>query len=269
MEILKNIARHGFLAFSRFMQFILGPVYQYGVSEIVRARDVVTLERYHSNTKKQFINGSVYRYTKLVTYMNGKIGISEGNTRAQQSILTEKCIYRAGFLEADSYLEVGAGAGQNLVKIKERFPKSRIYGCDVSVALAHAKEILPNSDFRFIDLKQMDGLSIYEDKSVDHVFLMHVLEHVYAENASESANLRRNIINHMLRIARKSVILVGEQLYYAGLKHGLHVRYLGHSRASYEVNMAAILPGNVDFSLALSEYGAPIYIVKCGVDNGN
>ena len=119
------------------------------------------------------------------------------------------CVHFCGIENGHSFLEIGCGVGQNLIKIKEKFPESLLFGCDISKYLNVASE-----KFKFLNLKKINILNtnelfFYKDSSIDHVFLMHVLEHVTGENIEATNKLRREIFNHAIRISRNSVMISG------------------------------------------------------------
>ena len=75
----------------------------------------------------------------------------------------------------DRILDYGCGQGAWIDILSARFPKSRIYGLDISdVAIERAKSRFPIYEFRTFDGEMAD----FPDEHFDLIFSYHVLEHV-------------------------------------------------------------------------------------------
>jgi len=140
---------------------------------------------------------------ELYTDQKGRLGLFlKRNRQSMEKI----------FLNGDTFLDAGCGKGQNIKDLISLFPDSNIKGFDINEgALNVIRAGTKNSERieleigSFSDLKY---LSNYKDNSIDHVIVCHVLAFLFAENIKTTTQLRQNIIDHLIRIARKSVLII-------------------------------------------------------------
>ena len=101
-------------------------------------------------------------------------------------------------LGAGSVLEVGCGAGRNLVHIGQRIPPARLHGVDIN---RHAVEIATAKlgEGARIRHGSLYELGAFADGSIDVVFSMGVLMHVAHERVA-------GVIAELQRIARIAVL---------------------------------------------------------------
>jgi len=110
---------------------------------------------------------------------------------------------------ATSVLDVGAGAGRVLLKLKERAPGLRVAGVEPVAALRQAgydKGLLPE------DLADGDGYRLaFDDGEFDVVCEFGVLHHVRHPN---------RVVSEMLRVAKKAIFISDSNNFGAGSAMG-------------------------------------------------
>ena len=100
----------------------------------------------------------------------------------RQSMLFYKSDYLKYILPntPESILDYGCGIGMNIPYLKEYFPSTKLYGCDISKeSIKLAKEHIDYCQFDTI--KIVEDLGIYENK-IDCVFISCVLHHIPPED---------------------------------------------------------------------------------------
>jgi ubiquinone/menaquinone biosynthesis C-methylase UbiE len=111
-----------------------------------------------------------------------------------------------------SFLDMGCGKGENIKGLVERYPNSKIKGFDINNgALNVAKTALrdnPNVQIEQGSVIDFSYLTTYPANSVDHVIMSHVIAFLMDISIKATKELRQNIINQLIRIARKSVIIL-------------------------------------------------------------
>ena len=129
------------------------------------------------------------------------------NERISKTLFLKKNIKKFKFLNNDSFLDIGCGNGNNLKFIKKNLKKVELNGCDIN---ERYKNFNPKFKFNFklIDLKKINSLNVYKTKSIDHVYTIHTLNHIFSDNIFNTKILRKNIIDNMIRIAKKNVFII-------------------------------------------------------------
>jgi SAM-dependent methyltransferase len=113
---------------------------------------------------------------------------------------------------SDSFLDAGCGRGQNIKELVTYFPDSQIKGFDVNegalgvIRTALAKKV--NVQIELGSVTDFKYLASYADQSVDHVIISHVMTIIVDSGLEETQNLRQKIINHLIRIARRSLLIL-------------------------------------------------------------
>lgn len=101
--------------------------------------------------------------------------------------------------KAKSFLEIGCGAGRNLLYIHKNIRRAKTNGVDInSAAIKVAKAQLKKYDSSLLK-KSVYDLDSFADKSIDIVFTCGVLMHI-------PHNKVREVIRQMHRIARVAVV---------------------------------------------------------------
>tara|TARA_B100001093_G_C26814789_1_gene1009190 strand:+ start:149 stop:949 length:801 start_codon:yes stop_codon:yes gene_type:complete len=222
----------------------------------------ILLNKYSSKSEKDFKSGNVYNYTNLVKYKNKKIYVSFEDIRAKKTILKKSVLSLIEAKNSDTFLEIGSGVGQNLLEIRNTFRNSYLYGCDFSKEFDYLKSKIDDCDFKYLNLKKIDSLNYYQSKSIDHVFLSHVMEHILFDNIDDINLIRNNIFAHMIRIAKKSVILISDQLFIGHKSMKENIIFVGHKRIVYQSNITNFIPDNFNISFIKGDNGSNIFVIK-------
>lgn len=99
-------------------------------------------------------------------------------------------------LNFDSMLEVGCGAGKNLMWLSSLYPLVSLYGLDFSQqCIMEAKENCPGAKLFCCSAKNIP----LEDNSIDYVITVHALE--------QMSNVLPEVVSELYRVCRKGVIL--------------------------------------------------------------
>lgn len=104
----------------------------------------------------------------------------------------------------DSALEIGCNSGPNLFRIAKQFPSARLHGIDISSqAIEMGKKQLMEVSVSNVKLEvgKADDLSAFGDRSFDVVLTDAVLIYIGKDKIAQ-------VINEMLRVARKAIVLV-------------------------------------------------------------
>ena len=98
-----------------------------------------------------------------------------------------------------SFLELGCGAGRNLLHIAMKYPNVNIYGVDINsnaIDCATKQLAIYNPELKCGSIYELSG---YPDSSIDIVYTAGVLMHIPHDKA-------KSVIAEMHRIAKKAVI---------------------------------------------------------------
>lgn len=129
----------------------------------------------------------------------------------------------APFAPFSSILEIGANCGPNLYLLAQRFPDVEMVGVDINPrAVEKGNELLAAegvSNVRLLVAKA-DELGQFQDKSFDVVFTDAVLIYIGPDKI-------KNVVQDMLRVARRALILMERQSFESSGKdpHGLGVSH--------------------------------------------
>jgi len=116
-----------------------------------------------------------------------------------------------GLADGDSFFDVGCGRGQNIIVLMDHFPNSPIHGADIS---AEAVDVVrqavddPRVTTEARDLSAEDAYDSIPDGAYDHVVMSHVLALIFGENIDATRAIRHKLIKNLVRISRKSVIIL-------------------------------------------------------------
>ena len=117
-----------------------------------------------------------------------------------------------GYRDGQSFIDAGCGRGQNIKVLTEYFPKSSIRSFDVSegaldavrLGVKNQKQILVETG----SLTDADYLAQYPTNGYDHVFVSHVFSFIIADGEMATHKLRQRIIDDLIRIAKKTVLIL-------------------------------------------------------------
>ena len=219
------------------------------------------LKRYYKNTEIDFLTGNVYNYTSLVKYQNNKIIISKKDVRAKKTILKGSVLDIINAKNKDTFLEIGSGVGQNLIEIRNKFKNSYLYGCDFSKEYNTIIKVIDNCEIKKINLKEFDSLKTYKTNSIDHVFFSHVIEHILFDDFKKIKKIRSKIFKHMLRIAKKSIIFISDQLYIGHESMKEDIIFVGHKRLILQSDITDFIPAKYKIDFIRADNNTNIFII--------
>ena len=116
-----------------------------------------------------------------------------------------------GLKDGDSFFDVGCGRGQNIKVLMERFPNSPIRAIDISAEAVDVIDLAvsdPRVTTQVCDLKDAATYAGIGDNTYDHVVMSHVMALLIGGSIAETRATRRMIISNLVRIARKSVVII-------------------------------------------------------------
>jgi len=116
------------------------------------------------------------------------------------------------YTDGDSILDLGCGRGENIRFLIEHFPHSRIHGVDISKSALGVLEtgtkentLITSKEGSITDI---DLLKSYPDGSYDHVVISHVFSFIIRNNVEQTQELRKEIVNQLIRICKKNVMIM-------------------------------------------------------------
>ena len=116
-----------------------------------------------------------------------------------------------GFLEiafngAERVLDVGCGSGYLLASIKKRYPKTKLFGIDLTEKLINEAKKRQNSEINF---QTGDVLSLpFENNSFDILIFKDLLHHIVRDTQDESKKAAFQALKEMERVAKKGAYLM-------------------------------------------------------------
>jgi ubiquinone/menaquinone biosynthesis C-methylase UbiE len=122
-------------------------------------------------------------------------------SKYRESMIQYKSEYLKYFLPIipNTILEFGCGIGTNIRFLKQYFPTSQIYGCDISSeSIRFASE--KYTDCHFSVIQNVEDLQIYADK-IDCIFISCVLHHIPFNRHAEWINALYSILHENSYIA--------------------------------------------------------------------
>ena len=124
------------------------------------------------------------------------------------------------YKDGDSFLDAGCGRGQNIKELARRYPQSVITGFDVNKgALRVIETALKDQMNAHVEVGSMIDpayMGKYPAKMVDHVVVSHVFAFLIGQDIEETKKLRQATIDQLLRIAKKTVIIMDANLWKDG-----------------------------------------------------
>jgi len=116
------------------------------------------------------------------------------------------------YKDGDSFLDAGCGMGQNIKELVVRYPNSPIKGFDFSKeALRVIREGLKKNSNVSVEVGSIvdfQYLESYPNGSFDHFIISHVFSFMVGSGIDETRKLRQKLIDHFVRIAAKSVLIL-------------------------------------------------------------
>lgn len=161
--------------------------------------------------------GLGYRYRRFDLLMyEEKISLynSYNTSHIHYFIINNKSLLN--FTDGDSFLDAGCDSGREIKEISKRFPKSEIYGFDINesaiqVINAGTKDnplITANTG----NIRDLGFWEAHASESIDHVLLLNVFRYILAPSTKMTRDLRQEIIDNCVRIAKKSVFIMTDRI---------------------------------------------------------
>jgi len=124
------------------------------------------------------------------------------------------------FRDGDSFLDAGCGMGQNIKVLTQNYPSSQIEGFDMNPDALRIIRVgsheNKNIDVREGSVADFNFLSSFPDDSFDHVIISHVFTFIFSSSIKKTSELRQSIINELIRISKKSFLLIDSGIFYDG-----------------------------------------------------
>ncbi len=118
--------------------------------------------------------------------------------------------------DGETFLDAGCGRGPEIKEMLARFPTSKITGLDIShEALAVVRSGTAAEgrvETRQGSLYDSSLLAAIPDGSIDHVLLSHVIPYLMGAGVSDSKAQRQGVIDHLVRIARRTVTILTDRV---------------------------------------------------------
>jgi ubiquinone/menaquinone biosynthesis C-methylase UbiE len=179
-----------------------------------------------------FINYALKRYEIYLKQHYSAEGVGYFNYDA---LSDDKCIAIFGEMESrlgyyidhnpsvlnyedgDRFLDAGCGRGQNIKELVCRYPHSTIKGFDVNKGalrvIQTALKDRTNAQVEVGSIVNPTYLGEYPAKSIDHVVVSHVFSFLIDRDIEETKKLRQATIDQLLRIAKKTVIILDANIW--------------------------------------------------------
>lgn len=123
-----------------------------------------------------------------------------------------------GYRDGETFLDVGCGRGQNLKVLSDTFPAARLQGIDVNAAAVEVIRLAAGEgpvSAAVGDLTRSETFAEIADSSFDHVVMSHVFSVILGEGLASTRATRTMIVDEMVRIARKSVLIIDSPAIFA------------------------------------------------------
>tara|TARA_R110001592_G_scaffold57277_1_gene174150 strand:+ start:25878 stop:26774 length:897 start_codon:yes stop_codon:yes gene_type:complete len=117
--------------------------------------------------------------------------------------------YRNG----DQFFDCGAGRGQNVKILLERFDRSNVQALDISTeALSVIDLATKGKRVKTIsgDITDLSVLAAVPTKSFDHAIISHVFSLLLQPGLKATKKTRANVVAELLRVTRKSVLIIDD-----------------------------------------------------------
>ncbi|HTH15881.1 MAG TPA: class I SAM-dependent methyltransferase [Magnetospirillum sp.] len=120
------------------------------------------------------------------------------------------------YRDGDSFLDAGCGMGNVIKELSGRYPTSAIHGFDLNQDAIRMVRCgtagRPSITVEVGSLTDPAQLAKFADGAFDHAILCNVFHYIVAGGIAESAKLRQRIVDELVRITRRSVLLMLDQV---------------------------------------------------------
>ncbi len=171
------------------------------------------------------------------------------------------------FENGDSFLDAGCGKGQNLQFILREFPDSPYTGFDIDeralrvVRIGAERHGSAEISISAGSLSDLGFLSSIPSCSCDHVFACHVISTVFGSGLDATRALRQAIIEHLIRISKKSVLVIDG--FDTGTEFDLTIEQRSRAMFSENLQRYFVAPEKCGEAFVLvSEFSTAVYFRK-------
>lgn len=115
------------------------------------------------------------------------------------------------YQNGDSFFDAGCGRGQNIKVLLEMYNRSSIEGVDLSKEAVEVINLAVSRKTLHVapgDLTDPETFRSINDDAFDHVIMSHVFSLLIDKDVNSTKALRASIIKELVRIARKSVLIL-------------------------------------------------------------
>ncbi len=178
---------------------ICNPIYiNYGLNKY---------SRYISDHYKE--NGIAYEIYNELDENESINKFNTSNSAIEYYIYNYK--YLIDYKDGESFFEPGCGLGNNLHTLNKLYPESKLKGFDLSQdAINFIKKATKNNniDVECRDVLNLNYLSRINENAYDHTIMSHVFSLLISNSNELTDKLRLSIIRELIRISKKSFILI-------------------------------------------------------------
>lgn len=121
-----------------------------------------------------------------------------------------------GWADGESFLDCGCGEGAEVRELRATFPSSPVACFDLNEDAVRAiragtagDPLVSATTGSLVDPAHLRSIA---SDSVDHVLLCHVIAYLFGPSAAETTALRQEILSQLIRIARKSVLVITDKV---------------------------------------------------------
>ena len=197
-----------FIFSGRAMRWVIS-IWQHAFTEYALRRYEIYLKQHYSTEGPGYFDYDALTDEECIDLFDGDESRLSYYIDHNQSILRYK--------DGDSFLDAGCGRGQNIKGLVHRYPNSTIKGLDVNSGALRVIQMALKSQTNvqvevgsIVDLTYMGK---YPENSIDHVVVSHVFSFLVARGIEETKKLRQTAIDQLLRIAKKTVIIMDTNIW--------------------------------------------------------
>jgi SAM-dependent methyltransferase len=175
-----------------------------------RQFDDFSLARYSGYVRRHYSKGGRGYFSYAELCREEKIALF-GHPKGRIKGFIDRFPRLVGYRDGESFLDVGCGRGQNIKVLMAMFPNSPIHGVDISEEAVSCVRLAVGDGHVITTIGDFTDLATFKnfgDSSHDHVIMSHVFSVIVGQSIEDTKQVRRMIVEQLIRIAKKSVILI-------------------------------------------------------------